>query len=85
MPKRVYEIRLRGAIGPAARQAFRDLSVEVEPSTTVLTAELDSAELHGVLDRMRDLALELVEIRHQGFPQLREGPATDKGDKACRG
>lgn len=58
MQKTVYEIRLRGAIGPAARQALHDLSVELEPSTTVLTAELDPAELHRVLDTVRDLALE---------------------------
>ena len=63
-----YEIRVRGAIGPAAREAFRDLSVEVAPATTVLTAELDQSALHALLDRVRALGLELVDLRRLPDP-----------------
>jgi hypothetical protein len=60
-----YEIRVVGAIGPAAREAFRESAVEVEHSSTVLTAEVDQAELHAMLDRVRALGLELVDVRRQ--------------------
>jgi hypothetical protein len=36
--------------------------VEVEPTITVLSANLDQRGLHAVLDRVRALGLELVEI-----------------------
>jgi hypothetical protein len=58
-----YEIRVLGSIGPAARQAFADVSVEVEPTSTVLSADLSQPDLHALLDRIRDLGLELVEVR----------------------
>jgi hypothetical protein len=63
MSTRPYEIRVAGAIGPAAREAFRGLSVQVDPTTTVLTAALDQHDLHAVLDRIRALGLELVDVR----------------------
>jgi hypothetical protein len=73
MPKTTYEIRVAGVIGPAVREAFRHLAVEVDPATTVLTAELEPAELHAVLDTVRDLGLELVEVHHHGGPAAARG------------
>jgi hypothetical protein len=32
-----YEIRVIGSFGPAARDAFADMMVEVEPTITVLS------------------------------------------------
>lgn len=58
-----YEIRVVGKIGPAAREAFGGLEVDTEPTSTVLSGEMDQAALHGLLDRVRALGLELVEIR----------------------
>jgi hypothetical protein len=58
-----YEIRVTGALGPAAREAFADMVVEVEPATTVLTGDLDQAALHALLDRVRALGLELVDVK----------------------
>jgi hypothetical protein len=52
-----------GAVGPAGRQAFADLAIDVEPTTTVLTGALDQGGLHEVLDRVRALGLELVDVR----------------------
>ena len=49
-----YEIRVMGSLGPAAREAFTDLSVEVEPTTTVLSGDLDQTALHAVLDQLLD-------------------------------
>ena len=61
-----YEITVIGALGPATREAFADMVVEVEPTVTVLSGHLDQAGLHNVLDRVRALGLELIEIKQAG-------------------
>ena len=57
-----YEIRVAGSLGPTGRQAFTDVAIDVEPATTVLYGDMDQAGLHALLDRVRALGLELVEI-----------------------
>ena len=39
-----------------------DMVVDIEPTITVLSGDLDQRGLHAVLDRVRALGLELVEI-----------------------
>jgi len=39
------------------------LSVDVEPTATVLSGEMDQAGLHEVLDRIRALGLELIDVK----------------------
>ncbi len=63
MGRRVYEIRVRGSLGPATRQAFTDLVIDVEPTTTVLTGELSQDGLHFLLDRVGALGLEVLDVR----------------------
>jgi hypothetical protein len=58
-----YEVRVLGPVGQAAREAFADVDVHVEPTETVLTGVLDQAALHGLLERIQALGLELVDIR----------------------
>jgi hypothetical protein len=58
-----YKIRVIGSLGPATREAFADLLVEAEPTVTVLSGHLDQHGLHNVLDRVRALGLELIEIK----------------------
>jgi hypothetical protein len=58
----MYEIKVVGSFGPATHEAFADMVVEVEPTVTVLSGNLDQRGLHAVLDRVRALGLELVEI-----------------------
>jgi hypothetical protein len=60
---RNYEIRVVGSIGPAAQEAFSSMGVDVEPTITVLSGTLDQGSLHQMLDRVRALGLELVEVR----------------------
>jgi hypothetical protein len=62
------EIKVIGSPGPATREAFADLVVEVEPAITVLSGDLDQRGLRAVLDRVRALGLELVEIRQAAPP-----------------
>ena len=63
MARRSYEIRLVGSLGAAAREAFAGMLVEVEPAVTVLSGNLDQRDLHALLDRVRALGLELVDVR----------------------
>ena len=62
MTRHTYEIRVIGSLGPAAREAFADMAVETEPTITVLSGDLDQRDLHALLDRVRALGLELVEV-----------------------
>ena len=62
-----YEVRVRGHLGNAARQAFADLQVETRGSDTGLRGELtDQSALHGVLAQIESLGLELLDVR--GLP-----------------
>ncbi|HEV2934711.1 MAG TPA: hypothetical protein VGY96_16385 [Streptosporangiaceae bacterium] len=63
-----YEIRVIGSLGPAAREAFADMVVEVEPTITVLSGDLDQGGLHALLDRVRALGLELVGVKQAPPP-----------------
>lgn len=68
MSGHTYEVRVAGKLGPSAREAFTDIIVEVEPASTILSAQLDQDGLHALLDRVRALGLELVDIRQAPDP-----------------
>ena len=58
-----YRITIVGGLGDIGREAFGDFRVESNGINTVLAAELDQAALHGALNRIMALAIELVELR----------------------
>jgi hypothetical protein len=59
-----YEIRVRGRVTPALLARFEGLQAQVEPVETVLHGPVqDQAALHGMLDLVRALGLELLEVR----------------------
>ena len=59
-----YEIRIRGRVSRALLDSFEGMSSDLEPVETVLHGPVrDQAELHGVIDRIQALGLELVELR----------------------
>ncbi|NQX33650.1 hypothetical protein [Herbiconiux sp. VKM Ac-2851] len=60
-----YEIRLPYARSELLAAAFPEMTaVEIGPTTTLLTGVLhDQAELHGLLHRIADLGLEIIEVR----------------------
>jgi hypothetical protein len=68
MARTPYEIRVLGTLGPLLSEAFADLAVDVEPAATVLSGQLDQDQLHGVLDRVRALGLELLDVRQAPDP-----------------
>ena len=63
----VYEIRVRGRLGPTVLGAFPTLGAEWRAPDTVLRGPLpDQAALHGVLAQIENLGLELLEVRRSG-------------------
>ena len=70
-----YEIRIKGRLSDSLLAAFEGLTATVEPVETVLHGPIqDQSSLHGLLDRIQSLGLELVEIRQ--LPALAdEAPA----------
>jgi hypothetical protein len=59
-----YEVRIKGRLGEALLGTFAGFDAEVEPVETVLRGDIeDQAALHGVLDRIHEAGLEIVEVR----------------------
>jgi hypothetical protein len=64
-----YEIRIKGRLSDSLLAAFEGLTATVEPVETVLHGPVgDQSSLHGLLDRIQSLGLELVEIRRLPNP-----------------
>jgi hypothetical protein len=60
---RSYRIVVRGRLGRRFGDSFEGLQIEPGPGLTVLRGELvDQAQLYGLLERLRDLALDLVRL-----------------------
>ena len=77
----VYQIRIEGHLGRAWTSWFAGMSITLEDNgDTLLTgAVVDQAALHGLLKRVRDLAVPLVSVN-----RLDPGPApqpTEEGDR----
>jgi hypothetical protein len=64
-----YEIRVKGALSVSFAGAFEDFTASVRPTETVMRGRIrDQAELRGLLDRLQNLGLELLEVRRvSGF------------------
>lgn len=59
-----YEIRVRGRVSDAALSSFEGMDADLAPAETVLHGPVsDQAGLHGLLDRIQSLGLELIEVR----------------------
>jgi hypothetical protein len=60
---RTYEITFFGPAGATLRAEFDDCEVCVGPDTTTLRAHLpDQPALHGLLQRISGLGLELINV-----------------------
>jgi hypothetical protein len=58
-----YRITVRGRLGDHFASAFEGMQLEPRDGRTVLVGKItDQAHLHGVLDRLRDLGLELIRL-----------------------
>jgi hypothetical protein len=60
----VYEIRLRGHLGPDWDEWLEGMTVTLTESgeTVLLGALADQTALHGLLSRIRDLNLPLLDV-----------------------
>src|SRR5687768_3262871 len=68
-----YEIRVRGRVTPALLARFEGLEATVEPVETKLHGPVaDQAALHGMINLVSALGLELVEVRK--LPSERRRP-----------
>lgn len=65
-----YEIRIAGQFDETCAAAFAGLEVASRDGVMVITGEFDQAALHGLLERIRALGLELIEARRvSGSPR----------------
>ncbi len=59
-----YEIRVKGQVSEQVLSVFAGMEATVHSNETVLRGPVvDQAALHGLLDRIQALGLELVEVR----------------------
>ena len=63
MPQKRYEIRVVGGLEEDAVDALAGYEVAFDGGVTMLYANLDNAGLHGLLERIRNLNLELLDVR----------------------
>ena len=60
----IYQIRIKGHLGPQWTDWFGDLSITLEDNgDTLLTGPVvDQAALHGLLKKVRDLGMPLLAV-----------------------
>ncbi|MGY1605414.1 hypothetical protein [Geodermatophilus sp. SYSU D00815] len=67
MGRQVYELRVRGPVPADLLDEIGAEDLGEEPPLTILRTEpTDQPGLHGVLQRLRSLGLDLIEVRTTG-------------------
>ncbi len=62
-----YELVIRGELGERFGLLFEGMRLERDRGTTVITGPvLDQAQLHGLIERVQELGLELVSVNPTG-------------------
>ena len=73
MQSTVYLICVRGRLTERLGSALEGMRLEASATETVFAGEIrDQSQLYGLLDRVRDLGLELVSVQ----PQTDADPTT---------
>lgn len=66
MQPTMYRICIRGRVTERLESAFEGMRLEAGAAETVFTGEIrDQSQLYGLLDRVRDLGLELLSVQPQ--------------------
>jgi hypothetical protein len=64
--RRRYRITVRGRLTERFGSAFDGMALEPGSGETALVGDVrDQSQLHGLLDRIRDLGLELVSVEQE--------------------
>jgi hypothetical protein len=72
----MYRICIRGHVTERLGSALEGMCLEASATESVFTGEIrDQSQLYGLLDRVRDLGLELVSVQPQ---PAADPPADDK-------
>ena len=83
MPSKRYTIIVRGRLGQRFAAAFPSASLVAEDRCTRLDTEpLDQSQLHGLLERLRNFAIELISVQESEEPThaaVPDGP--DRADQ----
>jgi hypothetical protein len=77
-----YQICVRGRLSERLAAALEGMTLHSGPVNTVFTGEVkDQSQLYGLLDRLRDLGLELISAQPEakGSPEYLAGPDFGEG------
>jgi len=70
--KNAYRIVVRSELGERFAAAFEEMDVRIGKGRTIITGDvIDQSHLHGILDRINALGLELVSV--QPVPEEPQG------------
>jgi hypothetical protein len=73
MGRQVYELRVRGPVPSNVLEEIGAEDLGEEPPLTILRTEpTDQPGLHGMLQRLRSLGLDLLEVRTTGAEPYEE-------------
>ncbi len=75
MEPTIYQICVQGRLTERLASALEGMTLHGGAVNTVFTGEVkDQSQLYGLLDRLRDLGLELISVQ----PETAAGRATDE-------
>jgi len=73
-----YQIRVEGQINSHWSHWFEGMTIEYDGNTTVLAGPVaDQSQLHGILQRIRDLNLTLISVNQLKIPNINKQPRED--------
>ena len=78
----IYEIRIKGHLGPHWADLFEDLTIKLEDNgDTLLTGPVvDQAALHGLLKKTRDLGMPLISVIQVQFNETHPSRSIQETD-----